>query len=248
MFLWSVHFPSTLNAIDACVFYKCALLREVILPDGIQSIRDGAFARCKSLESIALPSTLNVIGSKAFWDCVPLRAVELRGGIQIILRKAFRGCDLLDYIRVPCRALVITGNRGGQNFSLARDGFTPQVSTKKLVIASECFNSIRPTEMPSMETAIMRIIGEEIMQSAEAWYEDSNYDKWEEKCQQLRALMAPYEKRHKNEIASFLELRLWKADMEKLGNDTDARTRAECRPARGVEVIQDNVLSFLHFL
>ena len=60
--------------------------------------------------------------------------------------------------------------------------------------------------------------------------------------------MAPHEKRHKNEIASLLELRLWKAEMEQSGNDSDARTRAECRPARGVEVIQDNVLSFLTFL
>ena len=86
------------------------------------------------------------------------------------------------------------------------------------------------------------------MRSWDPWNEDLQFAEWEEKCQWLRVLLAPHEKRHKAEIASLLELRLWKAEIKKLGDDSDARTRAECRPARGVEVIQDNVLSFLHFL
>ena len=155
----------------------------------------------------------------------------------------------MDHIRIPCKALIITGNREGQDFVLVRNGFTaPCSGHRKLVITSECFNSISAAEMSDVKTAIMRIVGEEIIRSNRLWNEDSLYEEWNEKCRQLRAFLAPYEKRHKNKIASLLELRLWKAEMEKLGNDTDARTRAECRPARGVEVIQDNVLSFLHFL
>jgi len=143
--------------------------------------------------------------------------------MQLILTDAFDECDLLERISIPCRALVVTGNGEDQHFSLVKDEFTPQVRHRKLVIASECFNSIRWVEVPDMEVAIMEILGEEIMGSDKPWVEESRYSKWDEKCQRLRALLAPHEERHKKDIASVLEL-------------------------RGVGMVQDNVLSFLHFL
>ena len=149
--------------------------------------------------------------------------MDLCGGMQLILTDAFGECDLLERISIPCRALVITGNGEGQNFSLVKDGFTPQVSHRKLVIASECFNSICSAEMSGMEAAIMRILGEAIMRSKRPWYEESRYSEWDEKCQRLRVLLAPHEERHKKDIASVLEL-------------------------RGVGMVQEHVLSFLHFL
>jgi len=250
-----VRLPSTLNAIRTWAFSMCTSLREVIFPDGIRSIRTRAFCQCKSLENIVLPSTLNAIGRGAFSGCNSLRTVELRGGIQIILTNAFVGCDVLRHIRLPCKALVITGNEEGQHFTFARDGFTLQISKRNVVIASECFNSIRPAEISDIEIAIISIAGEEIMSSELSW-SNSQYNEWDEICQRLRVLLAPHEKRHKAEIASLLELRLWKAEMEKLDDDSDsrarartrARTRVAYRPQRGVEMIQDNVLSFLHFL
>ena len=203
---------------------------------------------CASLENIVLPSTLNVIGKQAFRLCESLRTVVLHGGMQLILDEAFWQCDLLDCVRVPCTALVITWNGEYQNLVLARDGFTPGRTHNTLVIASECFNSICRREISVMESAIMRIVGEEYNRRSHRPWDNGQCSEWDEKDQRLRALLAPHEKRHKSEIASLLELRLWKAEMETLGDDSDARTRAECRPQRGVEMIQDNVLSFLHFL
>ena len=101
--------------------------------------------------------------------------MELRGGIKIILHQAFDGCHLLDCIRVPCKALAITGSGGGQDFVLKKDRFIPKTSRKKLAISSEFFNSIRPAEMSGMETTIMGILGEEIMQSDGPWYKDLQY-------------------------------------------------------------------------
>ena len=149
--------------------------------------------------------------------------MDLCGGMHLILTDAFGECDLLERIRIPCRALVITGNGEGQNFSLVKDGFTPQGSHRKLVIASECFNSIDWVEVSDMEIAIMRILGEEMLRSGRDWDEDARYSEWDEKCRRLRAFLAPHEERHKKDIASVLEL-------------------------RGVGMVQDNVLSFLHFL
>ena len=126
-----------------------------------------------------------------------------------------------------------------------RDRFAPApLGDKKLVIASECFNFIRLAEMSNIKTAIMGILGEEIMRLDASW----RCDDWDDKYQRLCAMLAPHEKHHKNKIALLLELRLWKAEIEKSGDDVDSTIRRECRPNHGVEMIQENVLSFLHFL
>ena len=151
----------------------------------------------------------------------------------MILANAFRNCNLLSRIRVPCKALINPWNGQARSFVCAKDEISSEISHKKLVIASECFNSICPAEFSGIEIAIVRIIGEEIIR-LHIWLEALRYDEWDEKCQQLRALMAPYEKRHKNEIASLLELRLWKVEMGKIGDISDESTRAEYRPQRGV--------------
>ena len=216
--------PSTLSVIRRGTFSNCTSLREVIFPDEIRSIREFAFEGCKSLESIVLPSTLNVIGDAAFCACQSLRTVKLRGGIQMILSDAFDECNLLNCIRVPCKVLVIAWNSDGQHVVCATDEIASDMSDQALVIASECSNSIRPGEVSDIEIAIIRILGEEIIRRRRhRWLEASQHDELVEKYQQLRMLMAPYEMRHKKEIASFLE-------------------------QRGVEMVQENVLSFLHFL
>ena len=184
----------------------------MIFPTGIRSIGDGAFNTCKLLENIVLPFTVNTIADLAFAHCNSLKMVELTGGIQIILREAFDECDSLDHIRVPCKYLVITWNNGYENFDLVRDSFTPpDWGDKKLVIASECFSSICPTDMPNIETAIMEIIGVEIMQLDTSW--PSN--EWDNKRQQICAMLNSHEKHCQNQIALLLELGLWKANMKK---------------------------------
>ena len=81
----------------------------------------------------------------------------------MILANAFRNCNLLSRIRVPCKALIITWNGQARSFVCAKDEISLEISRKKLVIASECFNSIRPGEISDIEIAIIRILGEEII-------------------------------------------------------------------------------------
>ena len=116
------------------------------------------------LENTVLPRSVNSIGCQAFAQCNSLRMVELTGGIQIILREAFNECNSLDHIKVSCKSQVMTWNSGNENFDLVRDGFAPPArGDKKLVIASECFNSICPADMSNIETAVIEIIRVKIM-------------------------------------------------------------------------------------
>jgi len=243
--LRELNLPENITELGPYSFARCVHLREVIFPNGIRSVKDGAFKCCKLLENVVLPFTMNTIRHHAFAHCNSLKMVQLTGSVQIILREAFHQCNSLEHISVPCKSLVITWKDGHENFDLVRDSFPPPAwGEKKLVITSECFSSICLTDMSNIETAITEIIGVEIMPFETSWpcYE------WDEKCQRICAMLNPHKKQCKNQIASLLELGLWKANMKKTDDEADSRVRAEHRPNHGVEMIQENVLSFLHFL
>ena len=62
----------------------------VILPEGIVSIKEGAFSECKTLQSIILPASLNRIGERAFYDCKNLAHVALKSKDTEIHKYAFQ--------------------------------------------------------------------------------------------------------------------------------------------------------------
>ncbi|MDE5547549.1 MAG: leucine-rich repeat domain-containing protein [Clostridia bacterium] len=55
--------------IETLYFAHCNTLESVELPEGLQSISDGAFQGCTSLREIGLPSGLQSIGEEAFARC-----------------------------------------------------------------------------------------------------------------------------------------------------------------------------------
>lgn len=63
----------SIKRIEAVAFYKSAGLREVVLPDGLQSIGNGAFGGCKDLIKVSIPLSVERVGRGAFNDCELLR-------------------------------------------------------------------------------------------------------------------------------------------------------------------------------
>ena len=63
----SVQLPSSLRNIDNFAFSETNITT-VTIPEGVISIGDSCFYRCKSLTSVQLPSTLRSIGDWAFYD------------------------------------------------------------------------------------------------------------------------------------------------------------------------------------
>ena len=151
----------------------------------------------------------------------------------MIMDSAFIGCNLLDNIRTPSKALVVTKNGESYNFIYLKNGSIPRNGLSRVAIVSECFNSMRPAETLDLKHSITDILGTEMR------------SKWDKKHQQLRALLPPYEKRHKKEVTSILELGLWKAEMEKSGGGLNPRIRAESRLGGEAEVIIKRVMPFL---
>lgn len=63
-------FPDKLTEIGETAFVGTNLSGSLIIPEGVEVIRVGAFSECSGLSgTLTLPSTLKVIGSSAFYNC-----------------------------------------------------------------------------------------------------------------------------------------------------------------------------------
>lgn len=63
----------------------CDKLREVVLPDSLQTIGAGTFMGCKNLESIEIPDNIKNIGSNAFKGCDSLQDLHIGLNSQVNL-------------------------------------------------------------------------------------------------------------------------------------------------------------------
>ncbi len=61
----------------------------VIIPEGVKTIGEYAFAASPALESVTIPDSVTVIGRYAFYGCAKLKSVNLGSGIKYIGEKAF---------------------------------------------------------------------------------------------------------------------------------------------------------------
>lgn len=87
-------------SIGAMAFAKCAGVEKVIVPEGIEMIRDGAFSECESLKTVLLPTTLKEIGGTAFAETA-IASIDLPAGLKVLGAGAFRGCRNLTHINLP---------------------------------------------------------------------------------------------------------------------------------------------------
>ena len=75
-------------------------VKEVIIPQGLETIGDRAFRGCANIESIEIPSTVTSIGESAFSNCNSLTSIELPSSIVNVGYRAFEYCEKLTDIYV----------------------------------------------------------------------------------------------------------------------------------------------------
>lgn len=82
---------------------------DIVVPEKVTSIGDGAFSRCSSLTSITLPSTLTSIGVGAFSGCSSLREITIPNCVTRIHNNTFGSCGSLKEITIPEGVTEIDG-------------------------------------------------------------------------------------------------------------------------------------------
>ena len=65
------------------------------LPDGVESIGDGAFSECSGLRSVTIPESVTSIGVGAFSFCTNLQSVTIPSSVTSIGNYVFERCSNL---------------------------------------------------------------------------------------------------------------------------------------------------------
>ena len=86
------------NVIGTYMFYGCANLQKIYLPENLTSINSNTFTNCKSLETVNIPS--GTIGSKSFNNSIALTSVTIGNGVTSIGSEAFKDCDALTSVTI----------------------------------------------------------------------------------------------------------------------------------------------------
>ena len=66
-------------------------VQDYIIPSGVYSVADGAFAHCANLRSVTAPSSVWMVGAQAFAGCLSLERFTA-SGLETIGERAFFGC------------------------------------------------------------------------------------------------------------------------------------------------------------
>ena len=91
-------------------------ISELVIPDSVTVIEDGAFANCSSLKKIDMSESIERIGGGAFNNCDLLETVELPWNVTLG-QGAFADCDTLDKkIYVPKEDEVLNILMVGNSF------------------------------------------------------------------------------------------------------------------------------------
>ena len=95
-----IQFNYDWNEFSGNLYINNTLLTDLVIPDGVTSIREWAFYGCTSLTSVTIPNSVTSIGNCAFCGCTSLTSVTIPNSVTSIGKWAFKGCTNLS-IYIP---------------------------------------------------------------------------------------------------------------------------------------------------
>ena len=93
--------PQGVNTLKYCTFAGCTSLTSATIPNSVTSIGNGAFRDCRSLTSVTIPDSVTSIGESAFYGCSSLTSVTIPDSVTSIGNYAFSYCSLLTSVTIP---------------------------------------------------------------------------------------------------------------------------------------------------
>lgn len=99
--------PDGVTSIGNQAFASCTELTSITMPDSVTSLGIYTFVGCRSLKSITIPDSVTSIGNYTFWNCTSLMSVTIPDSVKSIDEAAFSGCTGLTNITIPASVTSI---------------------------------------------------------------------------------------------------------------------------------------------
>ena len=93
--------PDTVTCIEDGAFYDCDKLVSITIPDSVTKIKSRAFTGCKSLENVTIPNGVTKIESYTFFNCESLTDITIPSSVTEIKEGAFDWCSGLTEVVIP---------------------------------------------------------------------------------------------------------------------------------------------------
>lgn len=109
--LRSITIPGSVTRIGHLAFFSCPELHDVVLPEGLKSIGEGAFMSAGFFPgylNINLPSTLTEMGNAAFM-ATEIHSITIPASLDTIPLQAFAMCMKLQHVTIPNTVKCIDG-------------------------------------------------------------------------------------------------------------------------------------------
>ena len=100
-FLSNIVIPNSVANIGDGAFRGCCFLNKVVIPDSVITIRIDAFHGCRSLSSVVIPDSVTSIGFGTFNGCSSLSSVVIPNSVTSIGISSFEGCSSLVSVVIP---------------------------------------------------------------------------------------------------------------------------------------------------
>ena len=104
-----IDLPDSIESIKSKAFYNCKFLENIIIPDKVTEIRASAFENCVNLRSVYLPEGIVDIRGSAFKNDIKLSSIYLPESLQYLGAGAFSHCRSLIEITIPENVTEING-------------------------------------------------------------------------------------------------------------------------------------------
>lgn len=115
--------PEGIISIGDDAFAGCIKLKDITIPDGVESMGKYTFCHCYSIETIQLPDTIKTIENGCFENCASLKRIELPKKLRYLSARLFSVCYKLEEICI---------NEGAEY--ILSDAFEKCTSLKSLTI------------------------------------------------------------------------------------------------------------------
>lgn len=138
-YLTKVGLPNTLTRMDTCAFAWCGSLKQVTISSGLKTIEGLVFIGCP-LRNVTIPEGVQTIGFMAFDACVDLMRITLPESLTKIDNYAFSGCKELDEINLPSNLAYL----GYRAFKGCESWRIIQLPNSLMTIGEEAFLGCKP--------------------------------------------------------------------------------------------------------